>query len=694
MTTTLPLPRTLRNPSWVVALLLPVIPLLLAQWHDDSLFGQDAIYAIPWALLLVIGLVVAMGIPAVLDKLGWAIRKEAEQLRPAWLAGLFVAQVTGAFGVDGIPLAGLVFGFTCALVAAFTFGTEFQQRTMSALLSQPVDRRHLWSTKMGVLGVALVTHFLVFQLSLHGSGMSAITSADAQAAVATAGITFAILAWSTTPTWTLITRSAIAGLVFSVAAPFVTFAILAALDRESSFATSAGLALVLPYSVVVFELGRRRWLRLETPDEQGESMGALFTLPRRTTDGARSSRAGWVRRIVAKEFRLQTVTFATGLITLVLLGLKSVSTESVGRRELFQALVFLFGGITILLAGATPIAEERRLGTLAEQVLRPASIRSQWWLKLGVGALPAAVAFLAMLGAVNWGGEPDLRVVGLAVLVAFSAFAFSLHASSGASNTLWALLSGMVVTAVCGVLVTAAAAMVAEMGSSISERVWNSLASEPQLWIEEAARNLPPMTSPALGAWENRWQDHTIHVLSTWLPILAALFCSLGPVLSLVFARSNFAQPAGAPQRLLRQQGWIFGLLASVALIGGATALQALRGIVRADCLAQTVRHLDIERHLSPAQLQLRRHRLSEVGQTITVAEHIIFLIRVFENRTGNDASPATPRKVSRTFRLPLSAADREQLIEACDLPPAIKNALIAEAQAGSPQAPATRPQP
>lgn len=694
MITALPLPRLLRNPSWHVALLLPVIPLVLVGWHESSPFGRDAFPAAPSMLLLVIGLGVALGIPGALGRLGWAVRKEAEQLRPAWLAGLFITQMTGALGNDGIPVACMVFGLTCALVAAFTFGAEFHQRTMSALLSQPMDRRHFWSTKLGVLGVALVTHLLVFQLSLQASGLPAITASDAQAWTAVAGIVFAVLAWATTPTWTLMTQSAIAGLVFSVATPLVSFALLASFGQES-LAIRAGLALAVPYSAVLFALGRRRWLRLEAPDAQGESMGGLFALPLQQATPGRSNGAGWVRRSVGKEFRLQTVTFATVMVTVLLLGLMEFSRESVARRELLTALVFLFGGITILLAGATPIAEERRLGTLAEQVLRPASIASQWWLKLSVSALPAVLAVVAMLGAasMNWGGTaPDPLMVGLAALVAFSAFAFCLHASSGASSTLRALLTGMVVTGACFLIVTAASVVVAETGSSISERLWASMRDQPQIWLDEAARQLPAAASPVLGPWESRWQDPAIQILRTWVPILAAVFGSLAPVLSLVFARANFARPAGAPQRLLPQQGWIAALLVGLSSLGGATALLGLEAMVRADCRDQTLRHLDIERHLSPAERLLRRHHLNSFRATISTLESVTLPCRIFENRTANAAAAATPRTTNRTFLLPLSPADREQILEGCDLPPAIRNALIAEGEPKGNPGPPPRP--
>src|ERR1041385_8265549 len=47
----------------------------------------------------------------------------------------------------------IFFGGT-ALLAAMSFGTEFQQRTAPLLLSQPVERARLWREKLLVLVVA------------------------------------------------------------------------------------------------------------------------------------------------------------------------------------------------------------------------------------------------------------------------------------------------------------------------------------------------------------------------------------------------------------------------------------------------------------------------------------------------------------------------------------------------------------
>ena len=58
------------------------------------------------------------------------------------------------------PLQGfgyLALGVACVVMAGSSFGTEFQHRTISLLLSQPIPRSIIWREKMLVLGAGMVT---------------------------------------------------------------------------------------------------------------------------------------------------------------------------------------------------------------------------------------------------------------------------------------------------------------------------------------------------------------------------------------------------------------------------------------------------------------------------------------------------------------------------------------------------------
>src|SRR6266567_268600 len=66
-------------------------------------------------------------------------------------------------------LLGCVVFVLCAsipLLAAMSFGTEYQQRTLPLLLAQPCERSRLWNEKMLALLVAIATPLLLFSASL------------------------------------------------------------------------------------------------------------------------------------------------------------------------------------------------------------------------------------------------------------------------------------------------------------------------------------------------------------------------------------------------------------------------------------------------------------------------------------------------------------------------------------------------
>src|SRR6266487_3077 len=62
-------------------------------------------------------------------------------------------------------LIGCVLFVLCAsipLLAAMSFGAEYQQRTLPLLLAQPCERSRLWNEKMLALLVAISTPLLLF----------------------------------------------------------------------------------------------------------------------------------------------------------------------------------------------------------------------------------------------------------------------------------------------------------------------------------------------------------------------------------------------------------------------------------------------------------------------------------------------------------------------------------------------------
>src|SRR5882672_402949 len=97
------------------------------------------------------------------------VLKEIRLLLPATALTLVVALIPAWFtnSENGGWAGSLIcLALGCAMIAACTFGSEFGHGTMAQLLSQPLDRRRIWSRKMIVQGLMLapvtVTLLLVY----------------------------------------------------------------------------------------------------------------------------------------------------------------------------------------------------------------------------------------------------------------------------------------------------------------------------------------------------------------------------------------------------------------------------------------------------------------------------------------------------------------------------------------------------
>jgi hypothetical protein len=699
MTSTLALPAGLRRFAfaWWPPMLLPVLPfavLFASEREFGVLDGIPAGFA-----LLVFGGLLTLGLPALLARCTWSVRKEAEQLRPAWLVCLFVAQFPALAGADAdeAPLA-IVFAATCALIATFSFGAEFQQRTMSGLLSQPVDRRRLWATKMQVLGVALLLHWVAFTLAMAASGMRVEEYTNATVL----GLAGAILAWATTPWWTLLTRTVLAGLVFSTPLPLVGLGlgIVLADALESWDAYGRGLllsritliatVLVLGpgYAIFGFWATRRRWLRLEAPDQPGGEGGGIFVGAWRTARPD-TRPGGWPRSLIGKELRLQTVTLASLMLLFGALLARWALPLGWTSREYLGGLAVLFGITTLLLAAATPIAEERRLGTLDGHVLLPVSRGAQWWVKLGLAfglaAIPVGVLVLA-----NRPASIDQDLVLQLALLTY-AFAFCLLASSGTASALRALLLGLGLTAAAAGLVGASAAVAHTWLESATRGIEESALSNPDLWFARA-RSLAAPPVPEAAPWP-------LSVGFPTLGILAVAYALVPFALAVFLAGANFSRPAGAPQRLGRQIAVCFATILALLGVAGLAGAVINRQQHTALWLANAWHADQLQQRLSPAERTLKKHSLfgdphSPYDSVAGVSLRVRALRPPGPAGSRPASQPATPSEPGPAqwvwdrayFPLPLAATNRTRIIHDADLPESTRDALRREAaNAGEP---------
>lgn len=677
----------LPHPAWLAPLLLPALPLLAAARETGPLRPDAAVLA---CLLFLLGVALAVVVPWFLARAGRLWRKEAEQLRPAWLAALFTAPAPLLLGGgDAAPAAVMFFVATCALVAAVPFGMEFQQRTLAGLLSQPVERRALWRIKAAVLAAALLAHAAAFTLALGVAGAQPPPAWLAMIPLAVA------LALGTTPWWTLLTRSLIAGLVFALAAPLVAAGLLALAVGFATAGKDVGVAaqvesrvfslalwLAAPlYAVAGAWLGRRRWLGLETVEADDTTLAGLF--PRRNAGRTQARRRPVWLQLAGKELRLHAFTWGVCGLT-VLFALVTLARDwSPGTREALTVFTALLGALTVLIAGATSIAEERRLGTLDGQLLQPVSRARQWWLKLLLAAAPAALAVVAAVSASGFHGLMQAGVETLTVLLLFAGLASgglvaAVLASSASANALRALIAGVV-------LFFAGAAVIGIVGALAghAERV---VVNAPHWWaystgrladgtdLLEQAAALTPGEVEQLQAkgWpsDRPWFRAAPAIPLGFVVLAAALTC----------AWRNFACPAGAAGRLLRQGALVLGTLAVGAAVFGGWMIGQVRAEHERDLLLTARHHLAWREQLPPAQRELyRRQALGGLHQTVTVR----MKPEAASAGTAAGSPPPTRPNPEKVFNLPLKRADLALILERGDLPADLREALRREAEAG-----------
>jgi len=148
------------------------------------------------------------------------ILKDARPLFWPWCAVAMAGALPLVYPFDMASLTGLVVLFAVPLMAALSLGNEFQHRTLSLLLSQPVGRMRIWAEKLSVTVVAILSAVLVFSLALRATSFhpdwKALSFAGAWIVATVASATF----------WTLFTRSTVGSVALNIGVQsFVTFVV-------------------------------------------------------------------------------------------------------------------------------------------------------------------------------------------------------------------------------------------------------------------------------------------------------------------------------------------------------------------------------------------------------------------------------------------------------------------------------------
>jgi hypothetical protein len=365
---------------------------------------------------------------------------------------------------DHIGFAALPHGLACLWICANAFGSEFEHRTLGQLLVQPRSRGRIYLEKLGVAGGIAGTAAVIFFLTPSGSGVTG----DPQ-------ILLLILGLASAPFFTLISRSTLAGFVFTLAVPMALYLVLQTLldvyharvypdlaDRSSEEKALlwAGGAIYLGATALA---GWRVFERLEWR-EGGAGGGSAPGLHALTGAWDRWLGRRWLgqaatAQLIRKELRLHVVPWLVagilvGLWVLSLLVRKWAPESELGVAAANTSTVTLCAGILgafiFLVTGASAIAEERVLGALEWQWTQPISMARQWKVKVGVATALALTLGLILPAVFVWlgfdanalstaFGQPDWQPIAAYAVALAALFATSLYASSVSQSSMKAV---------------------------------------------------------------------------------------------------------------------------------------------------------------------------------------------------------------------------------------------------------------
>ncbi len=386
------------------------------------------------------------------------VKKEIRLLLPSWLALLSLAAVLPwVWASDGsfIGVMPMVSFFGTALIALDSFGREFSLGTFSSLMSQPLERRIVWRTKIRLL-IAAVAVFFCVQLSsywawfycwLPFSGANHWISPGHDWPQWLGAMLALTLAAATGALWTvMLIRQIAAAFWITFLAPagilvLVMLCLPPKLESNEYFLTTLLYTLAAIYSAASFWFARRMF---HNAQDVGWAGGIVaFSKWRYFESGSTSVVSLRQRRplvaLVKKEFQLQSISWFCAAALLVLhLAIIAIRyahgkferDSLAGVASEFYLTVWLIMPIII---GCTVMAEERRLGTMEGQACLPASRRLQFALKF----------FLAVFSGILLGGVVPMLLEGFAVLVGAPNPDFRPYAHSGAAVAMTGLALGL-----------------------------------------------------------------------------------------------------------------------------------------------------------------------------------------------------------------------------------------------------------
>jgi len=362
------------------------------------------------------------------------LANEMRALAPTWVGCVMAGSVAALSGGEIHRFTTFAFTAATASLGALSIGHEYGDRTLDLMLTLPISRVRLFLVKLAVLAaMVLPLGFCAWRLGL-------FVELPALAWLLAAGtLCFA-------PPLTMLCRSQLAGLIFSLCLPGAALVAVRVATRTpltSPPPVAAWSRVMVLLLAVGATIGWRLFMRLESID--GGAAGIHVPWWTRTQQRGAVTHPVW--QLLKKEWRLQQMTFAVTVLYVA-----ACTTAAVFQVPGPDAHVSFIGAVTVVyklglpaLIGSLATAEERQLRTLTWQLQLPISAWQQWTVKavttFGLSLLLSS-GLPAFMVAVFWPTEGAF--VGMSLILPIATTAVSMYASSLCSTAVRAVVTSVV----------------------------------------------------------------------------------------------------------------------------------------------------------------------------------------------------------------------------------------------------------
>jgi hypothetical protein len=529
----------------------------------------------------------------------------------AVLAGVWAASVHDlTLGTRTLLTRAAIVAFSLGppFLASLPFGSEFQHKTIVLLLSAPVSRGRIWFHKWLAATLVLVTLTAIVVLAFM------VLRWPVNAWPIVPALMFMVMAACAAPLWTLVARSTIGGLTFTlwsilmveIAASWVTFRWNPG-PTHDLFGRSPWLdAVRVLYAVVTLYAGYAVFSRFQVA---ATGVGAATAVQSDT--GVRLLRArpsGAIANIIRKELVLQRPAFLMAVLFtaggIVSIGLMTTGAVSIGVAEALPVMLFAgYMPLVIVLAGTIPVGEETSLGIRDWHMTLPVSARTQWLLKMLV-AVGVVILLGLVLPAVLTSSANRLTGGKFGDAATFRSPSFQLIVIGATLLAFWS--STMFGDTLRSSLATGAAVVALGVCSALGSNFGHWLPFRLTWWV--------PLTI--------RYQLPAYYLQAVWLPGIMTTFAAMvATAVGLPQSLAAFRRVRVSPRTALRNCAVLFAVILGIATIVSNTmegmfsrkfwpgrevseAVMNLPGLAEQKyddpARAVTVEELDAARRLSP----------------------------------------------------------------------------------------------